>query len=145
MDAFAPIEQRPSRAGAVRLLESVGLPTSDVTDEHMANCFYIGTQTTPRAMVGVEFYGPDALLRSLAVAPELRSRGLGGRLVEHAERHARAHGARTIYLLTTTAEGFFRSCGYFAASRECAPPRIQSSPEFAGLCPVSSAFLSKHL
>ena len=121
------------------------IATSDVTDEHMAHFFYIGTEISPRAMVGLEFYGPDALLRSLAVTPELRSRGLGGRLVEHAERHARAHGARTIYLLTTTAEGFFRSRGYLAASRDSAPPRIQSSTEFAGLCPASSAFLSKHL
>jgi amino-acid N-acetyltransferase len=70
---------------------------------------------------------------------------LGRRLVEHAEQHARERGASTVYLLTTTAESFFRSHGYTVTPRDSAPPAIRSTPEFAGLCPASSAFMSKRL
>jgi amino-acid N-acetyltransferase len=137
--------QRPTLAGAIRLLESARLPFADVTANRMNHFLCVGPVTAPRGMVGVELYGPDALLRSLVVVPELRSTGLGTSLVEHVERHAREQGARTVYLLTTTAEGFFRSRGYVAASRDSAPPSIRSTAEFAGLCPASSAFLSKRL
>jgi predicted GNAT family acetyltransferase len=64
-----------------------------------------------------------------------RTQGLGQRLVERAEHHARECGAATIYLLTTTAEAFFRSRDYIVTPRESAPPAILSTPEFAGLCP----------
>jgi amino-acid N-acetyltransferase len=93
----------------------------------------------------VQFYGSSALLRSLVVTSAHRARGLGQRLVEHAEQHARERGAGTVYLLTTTAEAFFRARGYAITPRESAPAAIRSTPEFAGLCPASSAFLSKRL
>ena len=57
----------------------------------------------------------------------------------------RARGVATVYLLTTTAEHFFRSRGYVVTPRNAAPPAIRSTPEFTGLCPASSAFLSKRL
>lgn len=145
MDTSLSIRRQPSRSGAVHLLQNAGLPASDVTDEHLAHFFHIGSATAPDAMVGIELYGPDALLRSLVVAPGLRSTGLGTRLVEHVESHARTHGVRTIYLLTTTAEKFFQSRGYVATARDSAPSSIRATTEFAGLCPASSAFLSKSL
>ena len=111
----------------------------------MEDFFYSGSTDTPEAIVGVELYGPDALLRSLVVEPGLRAHGLGGSLVTHAEAYARKRGARTIYLLTTTAEAFFRSRGYSVTPRENAPPAVQATSEFSGLCPAASAFLSKRL
>jgi amino-acid N-acetyltransferase len=129
----------------VRLLESVALPASDLTDAHMESFFYVGSPDSPQAIVGVELFGPDALLRSLVVEPALRAHGLGSELVLRAEDHARAHGARTLYLLTTTAEQFFQSRGYTATARASAPMTIRSTPEFSGLCPDSSAFLSRQL
>jgi amino-acid N-acetyltransferase len=145
MDTSLSIRQQPSRMGALRLLQNAGLPASDVTEEHLVHFFYIGSATAPDAMVGIELYGLDALLRSLVVAPGLRSTGLGTRLVEHVESHARTQGVRTIFLLTTTAENFFQSRGYVATSRDSAPSSIRATTEFAGLCPASSAFLSKSL
>lgn len=139
----AAIHQGPRRADVMGLLESAALPTSDLTDEDMTNFFYAGPATALVGIVGVQFYGPDALLRSLVVTSAHRTKGLGQRLIEHAEQHARRRGAATIYLLTTTAELFFRSRGYVVTSRDSAPPAIRSTPEFAGLCPASSALLSK--
>lgn len=145
MDTVPAIYQAPLRADVVRLLESASLPTSDLSDDDMRDFFFAGPATAPVGIVGLQFYGSDALLRSLVVSTAHRARGLGHRLVEHAEHHAREHGATIVYLLTTTAESFFRSRGYVVTPRESAPPAIRSTPEFAGLCPASSAFLSKRL
>jgi amino-acid N-acetyltransferase len=146
MDVHAGVISRvPALPGAIHLLASAGLPASDLTDAHMDTFFYAGSALAPDAMIGIEIFGPDALLRSLVVSPALREHGLGRLLVDKAEQYARQHGVSTIYLLTTTAEKFFLARGYSSAKREAAPSSIRSTPEFAGLCPASSAFLSKHL
>jgi amino-acid N-acetyltransferase len=145
MNAMLAIHQGPSRPAVVELLESAALPTSDLVDAHMSDFFYAGPPSAPVGIVGVQFYGADALLRSLVVLSAHRAQGLGRRLVEYVEQFARERGATTVYLLTTTAESFFHSCGYLATPRESAPSAIRSTPEFADLCPASSAFLSKRL
>ena len=145
METMLLIHRGPRRADIVGLLEGSSLPTSDLTDRDMTDFFYVGPANAPVGIIGVQFYGADALLRSLVVTSAHRTRGLGQRLVAHAEEHARERGAATVYLLTTTAEAFFRSRGYLVTPRESAPPAIRSTPEFAGLCPASSAFLSKRL
>jgi amino-acid N-acetyltransferase len=139
------IQQAPRRADVIGLLESASLPFADLSDDDMTDFFYAGPPGAPIGIVGLQFYGSDALLRSLVVSASHRARGLGQALVEHAEQHARRRGVATVYLLTTTAEPFFRSRGYVVTPRDSAPPAIRSTPEFASLCPASSAFLSKHL
>jgi amino-acid N-acetyltransferase len=141
----AAIHQAPRRADVIGLLESASLPTSDLSDGDMTDFFYAGPSGAPIGIVGLQFYGSDALLRSLVVSASHRAQGLGQELVEHAEQHARTRGVATVYLLTTTAEHFFRSRGYVVTPRDSAPPAIRSTPEFASLCPASSAFLSKRL
>jgi len=145
MTSDISIGKRPEWAGAVRLLEAAALPSADLTDAHMEHFFYCGSAAEPIGLVGLEFRGPDVLLRSLAVAHDKQRAGLGGALVDKAEAHARACGARSIFLLTTTAEAFFRRRGYESAERSSAPDGIRSSREFTELCPASSAFLVKHL
>lgn len=139
------IRPDPQRAGVTKLLEAAALPTSDLTDEHMKHFFFAGVADHPTGVVGLEFCGSDALLRSLVVAESHRSTGLGAALTERAEQHALARGARSIFLLTTTAESFFAHRGYVAASRESAPAAIANTREFADICPASSAFMVKHL
>jgi amino-acid N-acetyltransferase len=111
----------------------------------MAHFFYSGPASAPIGLVGVELCGTNALLRSLVVAPGRRSAGIGSALVTHAEAYARTHGAKAMFLLTTTAEAFFKRRGYTAAIRDDAPAEIRATREFAGICPASSAFLAKQL
>jgi amino-acid N-acetyltransferase len=99
--------------------------------------FFCGSAAAPSALIGLEIYGQAALLRSLVVDPTLRSTGLGSALVQHAEQHAAERGVQALYLLTTTAEPFFERLGYKRLDRREAPPSIQSSREFADLCPES--------
>jgi amino-acid N-acetyltransferase len=139
------IRGRPPRATAVALLEAQGLPVSDITDEHLEHFFYVGSDGSPIGLVGVEIYGTDALLRSLVVADTARTQGIGASLVQHAEDYATSHSVAAMYLLTTTAESFFERRGYRRVDRTQAPRAIQSTPEFASLCPASSAFMIKQL
>jgi amino-acid N-acetyltransferase len=139
------ITGNPERAAAERLLAAADLPTSDLTESLLQDFFYAGSAAEPTGLVGLELQGEVALLRSLVVAPALRSRGAGTSLVEHAERHARLRGVRDLYHLTMTAEGFFARRGYTRVAREDAPQSIRSTREFAGICPASAAFMVKRL
>jgi amino-acid N-acetyltransferase len=145
MASTPAIQARPTREAVVRLLDSAGLPSEDLTDAHLDHFFCAGAASTPHGLIGLELFGRDALLRSLVVAPDYRRTGLATALVQHAERHAQSQGATAIFLLTTTAEEFFRKRGYVATDRASAPPAIRTTREFAGLCPASSAFLVKTL
>jgi amino-acid N-acetyltransferase len=134
---------RPSRSIAMALLQAEGLPMSDLTDAHLEHFFFAGSEVAPAALVGLEIYGADALLRSLVVKIPARAQGWGSALVAHAEDYAAAHQVSAIYLLTTTAEEFFEHRGYRRVDRTRAPPSIQATPEFSNLCPASSAFMVK--
>jgi amino-acid N-acetyltransferase len=139
------IHGRPPRSTAVALLLAQGLPVSDITDEHLEHFFFIGSDSSPTGLVGVEIYGTDALLRSLVVADTARTQGIGTLLVQHAEDYAASHSVATMYLLTMTAERFFERRGYRRVDRTQAPRAIQSTSEFVGLCPASSEFMIKQL
>jgi amino-acid N-acetyltransferase len=139
------IQSPPSLQGATALLRSAGLPVSDLTEAHLVHFFYCGSAAEPKGLIGLEVYGQQALLRSLVVAPALRSKGVGGVLLGHAESHARKAGVQSIFLLTTTAEAFFRHRGYVTMDRANAPAPIRATREFADICPASSAFMVKHI
>jgi amino-acid N-acetyltransferase len=139
------IRARPPLKPAVALLKAQGLPAEDLTEEHLQHFFFVGSDGFPIGLIGLEIYGPAALLRSLVVGEGERGRGLGSRLVERAEGYAASQGASTIYLLTITAERFFARLGYRRIERMQAPPAIHGTREFANLCPASSAFMTKIL
>lgn len=145
MDTQLQISSNPTLQMAVHLLQDAGLPTEDLTPSHVEHFLYSGPSSQPTGLVGLEIFGDVALLRSLVVRPERRGFGEGQRLVEHAELEAWTKGVRSIYLLTTTAEPFFSKIGYARISRENAPATIKSTREFAGICPASSAFMTKQL
>jgi amino-acid N-acetyltransferase len=137
------IRGRPSRSTAVALLQGQDLPVSDITDEHLEHFFFVGSDGSPTGLVGLEIYGADALLRSLVVGENARRKGLGSALVEHAEQHAGSKSVRSIYLLTTTAEAFFKRLGYERVDRSQAPSSIEQTREFGSLCPANSVFMAK--
>jgi amino-acid N-acetyltransferase len=139
------IRARPQRSTARALLESQGLPFSDIEDRHLERFFYAGNDGSPTGLVGLEIYDSVALLRSLVVAEHGRRKGLGSALTQHAEHYAASQNVRSMYLLTTTAEAFFNRLGYERIDRAQAPACIERTAEFAHLCPASSAFMRKSL
>ncbi len=117
------------------LLETCDLPVSDLGE---ANQKFFGTVDEEGRLLaagGLETYGRDALVRSLAVAPGRRGEGLAGGLLSILIEDARRQDIRTLYLLTETAEGFFLHHGFETIDKNAAPTRIRAAPQFAGLCP----------
>ena len=134
-----PIDLTP---GVEALLSANQLPISDLQCGS-ATLFGCTTNAQLLGVVGLEIYGPSALLRSLAVPATGRGKGLGAALVAYAETYAARHGVGTIYLLTTTAASFFERNGYSHVARQAAPASIAATSQFSGLCPSSSAFMAK--
>jgi len=139
------IQHTSFNSGIGALLQSNQLPASDLQAGLEVTLFSAGPTLSPHGVVGAQVFGSAALLRSLAVSPSERCKGLGGALLRHAERHLAFVGVSAIYLLTTTAEPFFVSHGYRIASRHEAPASIAATGQFASLCPASSAFMVKLL
>jgi arsenate reductase len=126
-----------------RLLDSCGLPTADLTVALLRNFLVQRDGPDLVAVGGLEFGTGSALLRSVAVVPSQRGRGLGRRVVQALEDFARDRGCHRVYLLTTSAERYFAGLGYQQASRESAPSGIRATQEFSRLCPSSSALMVK--
>lgn len=140
-----PIEPQPTIDEVVSLLTECGLPVSDISPASPAQFFGIHQDGTLAAVVGLELYPAAGLLRSLAVKPACRGRGLARDLVAYAESFAASRGVASLFLLTTDKAGFFQKLGYSTAARNAAPPAIRATSQFSGLCPASSAFLSKNI
>jgi N-acetylglutamate synthase-like GNAT family acetyltransferase len=87
--------------------------------------------------------GHHALLRSVAVDPAWRGRGLGRTLVERAIALAEQRGTKALYLLTTTAEHYFPSFGFVQTSREAVPDDVRQTAEFQGACPASATVMMR--
>ena len=134
--ALHPIE-RGDLDRVEALLAAGGLPTDDVRAK--PECFFLARDGD--AVVGaggLEAYGTGGLLRSVAVAEPNRGRGYGGALCDALEDRARERGVGELYLLTTTATGFFRRRGYEATAREAVSPAVRQTAEFTDLCPDSA-------
>ena len=125
------------------LLSANHLPTSDLKGGSRVTLFGCFAEAQLRGVVGLEIHGQVALLRSLAVPASARSSGLGAALVAHAEQFAARQGVEAIYLLTTSAAGYFERHGYNHVPRQAAPPAIATTTQFSDLCPSSSAFMAK--
>jgi amino-acid N-acetyltransferase len=127
------------------LLAAAGLPNSDVLPHAHPDFLVLRDAEQIVGVVGLERYGATGLLRSLAVRPESRVRGLGDALVRAVERRGREQGVTQMVLLTQTAQDFFHRRGYAVIARDDAPAAVQASSEFRSLCPSSAACMSKRL
>jgi len=135
-------------AAVVALIAACGLPIDDLhTPIQRARVQALAAREgrEPVGVIGVEPAGQYGLVRSLAVHPAHRRRGLAAALLDSAERRARDQGLVGLYLLATTAEAFFRARGYEPLPREAASPPIRDSTQFSAICPGSAAFLGRAL
>lgn len=135
---------RPARAtdysAIERLLTASGLPLDGIR-EALCSLLVAESRAEIVGVVGLEQCGSYGLLRSTAVAPEWRGKGLGRRLVEQMVAQAEAKGLHALYLLTTTAERYFPSFGFNVTTRDVVPPEVQATSEFQGACPASATVM----
>jgi amino-acid N-acetyltransferase len=130
---------------AVRaLLESVGLPTSDLASARPE--FVVIREAGNLVAAGaLQRFGSSALLRSVAVSDDRRGMGLGDAIVLELERRAREGQIERLILLTQTAAQFFARRGYQFIERSAVPAEVQGSEEFRSLCPSSATCMAKVL
>jgi amino-acid N-acetyltransferase len=127
------------------LLESARLPTADIASIDDPQIWVLEERDRIVGVIALERFGTEALLRSLAIAPDYRNRGFGRELVARVEQSARADNVSQLVLLTETAEPFFRSLGYTTLDRRNVSDSLKQTAEFRSLCPASASCMSKIL
>lgn len=136
---------RPEDADAVdRLLEQHHLPT-DGLRAHLATTIVARRNDEVVGSAALEVYPDGALMRSVAVAPDLQGHGLGRQLTDAMLKTARDLGVPAVHLLTTTAERYFPKFGFERIERQQVPASVQTSVEFTSACLSSATIMRKSL
>lgn len=132
------------RANVEALLIASGLPIDGVAAA-LSGFLVAESGGAIVGTVGMEYCGVYGLLRSTAVAPQWRSRGVARQLIERIVAEAEQRGVHALYLLTTTAETYFPSFGFTTTSRVAVPDEIQRTVEFQGACPATATVMCRTL
>lgn len=138
-DAAIPGDDPGLRAALV----AEALPADDLGEPGRSFFAYRTLGGTPVGFGGYELLGRDVLIRSLVVPPRARGQRIGRNLLALLLRRAFDAGARTAWLLTTTAPEFFGKAGFRREARPAAPPAVLATREAASLCPASAVLMTR--
>ena len=127
----------------VNALKAAALPTDDLDGGARFYVAQVGGAAV--AFGGLEGTGPDQLIRSVVVPVAARAGGYGRHVAEALIGQARTDGAERLWLLTTSAKGFFAKLGWKVADRAVAPETVQGTRQFSALCPASAVLMCRHL
>lgn len=137
---------RPAASGDLgaieRLLTESELPLDGVR-ESLSTFVVAEAGDELIGVAGLELCCDNALLRSVAVAPEWRAHGIGRALVTRIISDAEARGLGALYLLTMTAERYFPSFGFREIAREEVPEDVRATVEFQSACPASATVMCR--
>jgi len=138
----------PARAAdldaVLGLLRDNALPVDGLPD-HLTTTLVVREGDRIVGSAALEVYDGGALLRSVAVAPGARRSGLGRALTDAAIDLARQRRIPALFLLTTTADGYFPRFGFERIERSQVPATVQESVEFRSACPASAIVMRKVL
>lgn len=126
------------------LLAAVGLPQAGL-EEHILNFMLALEGEKVVGCAGLEIYQNSALLRSVVVAEEYRSLGIGAKLTEGMIDLARYNNLSSLSLLTETAADFFSRFGFAVVARTELPAALQASQELQGACPDTAIAMTLSL
>ena len=132
---------RPADVGAIKqFLEVNELPLEGV-DDHWKTFVVARDGETLIGCGGSEAYSNAALIRSIAVDPTHRNRGIARMIVRQLLDRLSALGVREFYLLTTTAQDYFKKRGFRKCDRDEVNPQLLASREFQDACPKSATVM----
>lgn len=134
--------ERNQIAGA---LAKADLPTEDLDMPGRLFWRFETPDQVPLGFGGLEIHSLDALMRSVLTLPPARKRGVGSAMVAALEVEALALKASTVWLITTSAAGFFERLGYAPCDRADIPHAIRQTRQFSSLCPDTAAVMCKRL
>lgn len=137
---------KPDDWSAVQaLLLAAELPVDDLGPEKLDGFLIAEDEDVTVGLIGLDVLGTLGLLRSLVVAKDARSSGLGGKLVGALESAAETAGITELWLLTIDAERFFQRHNFEIVDRSAAPDEIRQTDEFSALCPGTAYLMRKSL
>jgi len=123
-----------------RLLEDEEMPSHDLA-ENIGNFLVAKEGVFLAGVAGIEIYGNCGLLRSFCVDKSYRNLGLGGELLDRVISFAQLNNIATLYLLTLTAESYFKRRGFRLILRDSANELVKASKEFSSICPGTASCL----
>ena len=135
-------EAQPYKDQVIELLAAEKLPVEDL-QESLADFIVAIEDAAIIGVAGLEVYGNYGLLRSLAVRPDHRGKGIAGKLLQRIEAIAALKPLKELYLLTETAPDYFGLKGYQKITRPEVPAGVMESSEFSHVCPVSAIVMKK--
>ena len=121
------------------------LLVTDLSPEDMKNFWGAKLNGKIVAVGGIQIFGTDGLLRSIAILNQHQRNGYGKLIVEAVEDYAETIGLQNLHLLTETAEAFFHQLNYTTRPRLKAPCHINSSLQFTELCADDAVYMVKQL
>ena len=130
-----------SLAEVKALLTDCHLPVDDIGDHVAFVVARLGEELCGTA--GLETHRAVGLLRSVAVRPASRGKGIARVLCDEIMRRAQESGVRRLFLLTTDAQAFFRGRGFSEVPRDLLPPAIRESAQFRQLCPQTATAMAR--
>jgi len=134
----------PYKEQIIELLAAQKLPVEDLPDR-LENFVVAFDGDELAGVAGIEIYGRYGLLRSVAVNPAYRNKGIAAGLLAEIERIAAQKGLHEIILLTETAPDYFAKKGFQQISRSEIAPEVQQSSEFSHVCPQSAIAMKREI
>jgi len=131
--------------GIKEFLNSNNLPSHDI-DEHIQNFIVVVSEN--KQIVGVggfESIGGIGMVRSIAVAPEARRKGIAKKVYMQLESMAYESGVKAFYLITESAVSYFTRLGFVPLSRQNVPKEIKSTKQFREICPTSATVMYRDI
>ena len=145
VEAVKPLIRAATEGDSVavrELLDMSGLPLAGLEHTHL---WVSEANQAVTGVVGCERYGTFALLRSLAVVPEYRGRGLGEALLHYILTQLKTDGVTDAYGLTTTVPDRLLRLGFEETTRAALPGDLARSEQLQGACPASARAFHKVL
>lgn len=127
-------------SAVAELLARAGLPPLEST-QSLSNIIVAVDDSQVVGSAAFDVYGRSGLLRSIVVAEERRSSGLGRDLFRSLLSRVYELGLKELFTLPNQADGFFEKLGFKRVSRERAPGQIRDSRELRELGPQDETLL----
>ena len=121
----------------VNLLAECKLPHSDIVPGKQ-NFIIAEIDRKIIGCAGFEAYNESGLFRSLGVKPIHREMKIGIDLLSKVIDLSKENNVNQLYLLTTTADVYFKKSGWEVINRNEVPDDILATTEFSSICPSTA-------
>jgi L-amino acid N-acyltransferase YncA len=118
------------------LMRACGLPALPVGHEARARALVKGADGSLRGYAACEGLGDAAVLRCIAVAPDVRGSGIGIHLMDSILRQLIAAGVQSVALVAIGGQEFFGRFGFIKVAVADLTPALRATGQFKGADPV---------